>query len=72
VQVARVTKRSGLAPQEVEAIIRAQASREQRLQAADDVIDNGGDESRLDPQVQPLHQQYLVLGQAWARQASGE
>lgn len=71
VQVARVTRRSGLPPQEVEAIIRAQASRAQRLQAADDVIDNGGDESRLDRQVQPLHQRYLSLGQAWASDASG-
>jgi dephospho-CoA kinase len=62
VQVARVSRRSGLAPEEVQAIIRAQASRSQRLQAADDVIDNGGDESLLDGQVQPLHQLYLSLG----------
>jgi dephospho-CoA kinase len=65
VQVARVTRRSGLAPEEVEAIIRAQASRAQRLEAADDVIDNGGDEGRLDAQVQPLHERYLSLGRAW-------
>src|SRR5690606_21970259 len=38
VQVARVMKRSGLARAEVEAIMRAQASRQQRLAAADDVI----------------------------------
>jgi dephospho-CoA kinase len=66
VQVARVAKRSGLAPAQVEAIIRAQASRTQRLQAAQDVIDNGGDESRLDAQVQPLHERYVALGRAWS------
>ena len=66
VQVARVAKRSGLAPAQVEAIIRAQASRAQRLQAAQDVIDNGGDESGLDAQVQPLHERYVSLGKAWA------
>jgi len=66
VQVARVARRSGLAPAQVEAIIRAQASRAQRLQAAQDVIDNGGDESRLDAQVQPLHERYVSLGKAWA------
>jgi len=66
VQVARVARRSGLMPAEVEAIIQAQASRTQRLQAAQDVIDNGGEESRLDAQVQALHEKYLALGRAWA------
>jgi dephospho-CoA kinase len=65
VQVERVVRRSGLAPAEVESIIQAQASRAQRLQAAHDVIDNGGDEGRLDEQVRPLHERYLELGQQW-------
>jgi dephospho-CoA kinase len=70
VQVARVAKRSGLDPAQVQAIIRAQASRAQRLQAAQDVIDNGGDESRLDAQVQPLHERYVALGRAWSADTS--
>jgi dephospho-CoA kinase len=65
VQVARVMKRSGLSSEQVAAIMRAQATREQRLAAADDVIDNGGDESLLDAQVQRLHARYVALGNAW-------
>ncbi len=64
VQVARVMKRSGLTGEQVAAIMRAQATREQRLAAADDVIDNGGDESLLDGQVQRLHATYVALGTA--------
>ena len=64
VQVARVMKRSGLSREQVAAIMRAQATREQRLVAADDVIDNGGDESLLDGQVQHLHGKYLKMGHA--------
>ena len=41
-QVARVVARSGLAPQEVRAIIAAQAPRARRLAAADTVICNEG------------------------------
>ena len=65
VQVARVMKRSGLAREEVEAIMRAQASREQRLAAADDVIDNGGDVALLDTQVRRLHVDYVARGRQW-------
>jgi dephospho-CoA kinase len=70
VQIERVMKRSGLSRAEVEAIIRVQASRRQRLDAADDVIDNGGDPSLLDAQVARLHQSYLAQGQR-ARRAAG-
>lgn len=41
-QLARVVARSGLSESQVEAIIAAQASRGQRLEAADDVICNEG------------------------------
>ena len=58
-------KRSGLAREEVEAIMRAQASREQRLAAADDVIDNGGDVALLDTQVRRLHVDYVARGRQW-------
>jgi dephospho-CoA kinase len=64
VQIARVMKRSALPREQVEAIMRAQATRQQRLAVADDVIDNGGDEASLDAQVQPLHDLYVALGKA--------
>ncbi|BDU20438.1 dephospho-CoA kinase [Dyella sp. GSA-30] len=38
-----------------------QASREQRLAIADDVIDNSGDEAALGPAVARLHEKYLGL-----------
>ena len=60
-QIRRVMARSQLAREEVEAIIAAQASRADRLAYADDVIDNGGEPSRLVPQVDALHQRYLAL-----------
>ncbi|MBC7435834.1 MAG: dephospho-CoA kinase [Bdellovibrionales bacterium] len=41
-QISRVTQRNALAPAQVQAIINAQASREQRLRAADAVLFNDG------------------------------
>lgn len=61
VQVARVMTRSGLSAEEARAIMSAQASREQRLAVADDVIDNGGDLAALRPQVEALHRRYLEM-----------
>ena len=59
-QIERVMARSGLARAEVEAILAAQASRQQRLAMADDVIDNGGDKADLDAQLTALHRKYLA------------
>jgi dephospho-CoA kinase len=58
-QVERVRARSGLAADEVRAIMRGQLSRAERLAAADDVIDNGGSRDALRKQVGALHQKYL-------------
>jgi len=69
-QIDRVVQRSGLAPEQVMAIIAVQPTREQRLAMADDVIDNDGEEFALAPQVDVLHQQYLRLAQA-KRMAGG-
>ncbi|MBM3352585.1 MAG: dephospho-CoA kinase [Betaproteobacteria bacterium] len=60
-QVERVRKRSGLSGDEVQAIVRSQASRAQRLAAADDVIDNSGTIAALQKQVETLHRIYLRL-----------
>jgi dephospho-CoA kinase len=56
-----VRARSGLAPGQVEAIIKSQVSREKRLAAADDVIDNSGSFDALQQQVETLHEKYLSL-----------
>jgi dephospho-CoA kinase len=58
-QIARVMARSGLPEAQVKAIA-AQASRQQRLAAADDVIDNDAGLDALLPQVARLHQFYLA------------
>ena len=71
VQVERVMRRSGLRREEVDAIIAVQASRQQRLEAAHDVIDNSGEPTQLDPQVQRLHRDYVTRGRAWCKGAAG-
>lgn len=57
-QISRVMARSGLSSGEVRAIMATQASREQRLAAADDVVVNDGDRLALDPQIRALHERY--------------
>ncbi|MGE5648674.1 MAG: dephospho-CoA kinase [Bacillota bacterium] len=65
-QVRRVMSRSGLPEAQVRAIMAAQASRQERLAAADDVIDNNGDALALVPQVDRLHAAYAALASASA------
>lgn len=60
-QVERTLARDGGDESQVRAIIAAQASREQRLAAADDVIVNDRDTAHLDVEVARLHEQYLEL-----------
>lgn len=60
-QVSRVVARSGLTHDEARAIMAAQASRAQRLAAADDVILNTGDRAGLDSQIQLFDQRYRAL-----------
>lgn len=60
-QVARVVARNGLAEEEVRRILAAQASRAQRLAAADDVVVNDGDLTALASEVASLHTRYLML-----------
>lgn len=67
VQVMRVMKRSGLAENQVRAIMAAQTSRQARLAAADDVIVNDGDKDDLLPQVERLHALYQSLAQGQAQ-----
>lgn len=58
-QEARVCARSGLDAALVRRIIAQQASRAERLAAADDVLVNEGTLAQLAPRVQRLHARYL-------------
>lgn len=53
-QVARLGERNGLSPAEAEARVAAQASRADRLAAADVVLDNSGDRDHLRRQIDDL------------------
>jgi dephospho-CoA kinase len=64
VQIERVIARSALPRAQVESILAAQASRAQRLAAADDVIDNGGAPDALDAQVARVHAAYAGLSRS--------
>lgn len=65
-QIERVRQRSALAEDEIRRIIAAQAPREARVAAADDVIDNSGTLDALHKQVRELHRRYLELARATA------
>ena len=58
-QVARVVRRSQLTPAAVAAIMANQASRDERLRHADDIVSNDGDLATLRASVEALHQKYL-------------
>jgi dephospho-CoA kinase len=60
-QITRVIQRSGLSEAQVRAIMSAQASRAERLAAADDVISNANGIESLVPQVDRLHTLYRAL-----------
>lgn len=66
-QILRVVARSGLAREDVLRIMAAQASRTQRLAAADDVLENVGVPSDLRVPVAQLHARYAHLAAASAR-----
>jgi dephospho-CoA kinase len=63
-QIARVIARDKLTEQEVAAIMRSQATRQERLERADDVIMNDSDLAAIQAQVKALHQRYLALTDA--------
>ena len=64
VQIERVMQRNGLAREQVQAIMAAQATRAQRLAAADDVFDNGGPLGDVRARVAALHERYLQAAAA--------
>jgi dephospho-CoA kinase len=66
-QIERVIRRSHLSDDEVRRIMASQVKRRERLDAADDVVDNGKGLDALEPQVERLHRHYLALAQEHAR-----
>lgn len=60
-QTERVVARDGVPPEHVEAIMAAQLAQQQRLAAADDVIDNSGDLRGLEAQISELDARYRQL-----------
>lgn len=63
-QLTRLLARDRVSQQQAENILAAQATREQRLACADDVIDNSGRPDEWVAQVAVLHQRYLALAAA--------
>ncbi|MGH8116117.1 MAG: dephospho-CoA kinase [Rhodanobacteraceae bacterium] len=60
-QVERLMQRDGIPRDAAQRMLAAQATPEQRLAIADDVIVNDGDESALDAKVVALNERYLKL-----------
>lgn len=60
-QLMRTALRDNVPQQQIKAIMQAQASREERLKHAHDIVSNDQDLAALHKQVDALHQQYLKL-----------
>jgi len=67
-QIKRAMRRSGLEESDVRAILAVQLSRAERLERADDVIDNSGGLETMRRQVDAMHAKYLALAQSHARE----
>ncbi len=63
VQRARLSRRDSESPEQIDRMLAAQATREERLAAADDVIDNAGDVGGTRAQVEALHAMYLSMAE---------
>ena len=61
VQLARTTKRDDVTEQQTKSIIAAQMSRQDKLEKADDIIDNNRCLDLVESQLQQLHYRYLAL-----------
>ena len=61
VQISRTSKRDNQAKSDIENIINKQATREQRLSIADDVIVNNGSLDLLRMEVLKIHKKYLEI-----------
>ena len=60
-QIKRVMSRDHVEREQAEAVLNAQASRQERLALADDVIENSGTLSDLESKIDALHKKYSSL-----------
>ncbi|MBW3691511.1 dephospho-CoA kinase [Aeromonas dhakensis] len=68
-QIERTCRRDGVSREQAEAILAAQASRTERLAAADDVLDNqNGTPEAIKSRIFALHETYLAFASQQARQ----
>ncbi|WP_429077597.1 dephospho-CoA kinase [Aeromonas veronii] len=68
-QIERTCHRDGVSAEQAKAIIAAQASRSERLAAADDVIENyNGSEMTIKTRILALHETYLAIASQQGRQ----
>ncbi|WP_421204070.1 dephospho-CoA kinase [Aeromonas enteropelogenes] len=68
-QIARTCRRDEVSPEQAKAILAAQASRDERLAVADDILDNRvEDKMAIRTQILALHQTYLAFASQQARQ----
>ncbi len=61
IQIARTMQRDKVPRAQAESILASQATREERLAIADDVILNNNEGESLLPQVTQLHKKYMNL-----------
>ncbi|GJC05037.1 dephospho-CoA kinase [Aeromonas hydrophila] len=68
-QLERTCRRDGVSREQAQAILAAQASRAERLAAADDVLDNqNGTPEAIKSRILALHETYLAFASQQARQ----
>jgi len=63
-QLQRTLARDNSAETTIKAIINSQIPREQRLEAADDVVDNSGKLETTEQEILRLHKKYLLMANA--------
>jgi len=63
IQRMRVRIRDGLSDMQIEKIIASQTGRNERLAAADDVLENMADKAGLADRIEQLHRLYLALSE---------
>ncbi|WP_070962260.1 dephospho-CoA kinase [Vibrio sonorensis] len=63
-QIERTQNRDGVDENQAKSILAAQATRQQRLEIADDVVKNSTKNQKLLPQITELHKKYLALSRA--------
>lgn len=68
-QIERTCRRDGVSREQAQAILAAQASRAERLAAADDVLDNkNGAPETIKPRILELHETYMAFASQQASQ----